>query len=92
MNARNEGNNVHSIEETIAEETIPKKAIGFVLRATMSTLPGERNATAVGSQKQAMSKNTKHRSGMTIVPTVVESVHVKKIMDETTGNARPVAT
>ena len=91
-NVLNDGNSVRSIEETIVEGTIPKKAIGFVLRATMSTLPGEQNATAVVSQRTAMSKNTKHRSGMIIVPTIVESVHVKKIMDETTGNARPAAT
>ena len=92
MNVRNEGDSARSIEETIVEETIPRKAIGFVLRATMSTLPGGRNATAVVSQRKAMSKNTNHRSGMTTVPTIVESVHVKKIMDETTGNARPAAT
>ena len=92
MNAHNDGNSVRSIGETIVGETIPRKAIGFVPRATMSTLPGEQNATVVVSQRKAMSKNTKHRSGMTIVPTIVESVHVKKIMDETTGNALPVTT
>lgn len=92
MNAHNDGNSVRSIGETIVEETIPRRAIGFVLRATMSTLPGGRNAIAVASQRKAMSKNTKHRSEMTIVPTTVESAHVKKIMDETTGNALPVTT
>ena len=92
MNVRNEGDSARSIEETIVEETIPRKAIGFVLRATMSTLLGEQNATAVVSQRKAMSKNTNHRPGMTIVPTIVESAHAKKIMDETTGNARPAAT
>ena len=92
MNAHNDENSVRSNGETIVGETIPRRAIGFVLRATMSTLPGGRNATAVASQRKAMSKNTKHRSEMTIVPTTVESAHVKKIMDETTGNVLPVTT
>ena len=84
--------NVRLSAETIEEEMILRKAIGFVPLAKTSTSLGEQNATAVERVKMAMLRDTSHRSEITIVRTIVETVQGKKTMVVTIGSALPVTT
>ena len=80
------------IVETIAEGMTSKKTTGFVLLATMSISPGERNATVVAKPKKGMSKPTNPPSETTTAQTIVETDLNRNVMDATIGNAPHVAT
>ena len=80
------------IVETIAEGMRSKKTTGFVLLATMSISPGERNATVVAKPKKGMSKPTNPPSETTTAQTIVETDLNRNVMDATIGNAPHVAT
>ena len=80
------------IVETIVEGMTSKKTTGFVLLATMSISPGERNATVVAKPKKGMSKPTNPPSETTTAQTIVETDLNRNVMDATIGNAPHVAT
>lgn len=80
------------IVETIVEGMRSKKTTGFVLLATMSISPGERNATVVAKPKKGMSKPTSPPSETTTAQTIVETDLNRNVMDATIGNAPHVAT
>ncbi len=80
------------IVETIVEGMTNKKTTGFVLLATMSISPGERNATVVAKPKKGMSKPTNPPSETITAQTIVETDLNRNVMDATIGNAPHVAT
>ena len=78
--------------EIIEEETILKRAIGFVQPATTTTSLGELNATVVEKQRMETSRRTNPQDGTTTVQISDVSDLVKKIMVETIGNALHATT
>ena len=78
--------------EIIEEETILKRAIGFVQLATTTTSLGELNATVVEKQRMETSRHTNPQDGTTTVQINDVNVLVKKIMVETIGNALHATT
>lgn len=78
--------------EIIEEETILKRAIGFVQPATTTTSHGELNATVVEKQRMGTSRRTNHQDGTTTVQISDVNDLVKKIMVETIGNVLHATT
>ena len=78
--------------EIIEEETILKRAIGFVQHATTTTSLGELNATVVEKRRMGTSRPTNPQDGTTTVQISDVSDLVKKIMVETIGNALHATT
>ena len=78
--------------EIIEEETILKRAIGFVQLATTTTSHGELNATVVEKRRMETSRRTNPQDGTTTVQISDVSDLVKKIMVETIGNALHATT
>ena len=74
------------------EETILKRAIGFVQPATTTTSHGELNATVVEKRRMETSRRTNPQDGTTTVQISDVSDLVKKIMVETIGNALHATT
>jgi len=78
--------------EIIEEETILKRAIGFVQHATTTTSLGELNATVVEKRRMGTSRRTNPQGGTTTVQISDVNDLVKKIMVETIGNALHATT
>jgi len=78
--------------EIIEEETMLKRAIGFVQHATTTTSHGELNATVVEKRRMGTSRPTNPQDGTTTVQISDVSDLVKKIMVETIGNALHATT
>ena len=74
------------------EETILKRAIGFVQSATTTTSHGELNATVVEKRRMETSRRTNPQDGTTTVQISDVSDLVKEIMVETIGNALHATT
>lgn len=83
---------VHMTVENNEEETILKKAIGFVQHATTTTSLGELNATVVEKRRMGTSRGTNPQDGTTTVQISDVNDLVKKIMVETIGNALHATT
>ena len=78
--------------EIIEEETILKRAIGFVQPATTTTSHGELNATVVEKQRMETSRRTNPQGGTTTVQISDVNDLVKKIMVETIGSVLHATT
>lgn len=78
--------------EIIEEETILKRAIGFVQPATTTTSHGELNATVVEKQRMGTSRGTNPQDGTITVQINDVNDLVKKIMVETIGNVLHATT
>ncbi len=78
--------------EIIEEETILKRAIGFVQPATTTTSHGELNATVVEKQRMETSRRTNPQGGTTTVQINDVNVLDKKIMVETIGSVLHATT
>lgn len=78
--------------EIIEEETILKRAIGFVQPATTTTSHGELNATVVEKQRMETSRRTNPQGGITTVQINDVNVLDKKIMVETIGSVLHATT
>ena len=78
--------------EVNEEETILKRAIGFVQSATTTTSHGELNATVVEKRRMETSRRTNPQDGTTTVQISDVSDLVKEIMVETIGNALHATT
>ena len=78
--------------EIIEEETILKRAIGFVQPATTTTSLGELNATVVEKRRMGTSRGTNPQDGTTTVQISDVNDLVKKIMVETIGNVLHATT